>query len=122
MSSFFNRRVASSFFSGSTATAAVTFFTGSTAIAYCSSNNSSSSFLPSHFMKYESVAESAYAILNKDEDYNNLGQVSRDEVSMTVLPNAYTQIGVLLPDGVRELFDIKIPEGEVENTNSSPSK
>lgn len=111
MSSFFNRRVAASLFAGST------FFTTGSTIAFCSSSSSNNNnALPHHFMKYESVAESAYAVLNKDEDYNNLGQVSRDEVSMTVLPNAYTQIGVLLPNGVRELFDIKIPGDEEDST------
>jgi hypothetical protein len=93
---------------------------GCCGVAFC---NEESGFKKpfSHFMQYESVAASAYAVLNRDEDYNNLGQVSRDEVAMTVLPNAYTQIGVLLPSGVRELFNIEIDEEEQE-TKSSKSK
>ena len=80
------------------------------AFALCanSNNTNSSSWFtrPSFFVKYEDLAKSAYAVLNADEDYNNIGQVSRDEVDMTVLPNAYTQIGILEPEGVRELFEI----------------
>lgn len=72
-------------------------------------------------MKYESVAEAAYSILNKDEEYNNLGQVALNEVAMTVLPNAYTQIGILLPDGVRELFDIDVLP-ETQEDEGKPSE
>lgn len=51
--------------------------------------------------RYEDVE----AIIYRDmpEEYNELGQVDPKEVKLTVAPNAFTQIGVLLPDGVRKL-------------------
>lgn len=103
---FFNRRISSTaykFVCGGVATAATAV---SLSTAFCHSDDSSPRDRPSYFRNYEEVAASAYSVLSADEDYNNLGQVSRDEVGLTVLPNAYTQIGVLLPEGVRHLFEI----------------
>ena len=63
-------------------------------------------------VSYDDVAAIAYALLACDTDYEECGQVSRDEVDLTVGAHAFTQIGILEKEGVRALVkELGGPDG-----------
>ena len=53
---------------------------------------------------FEAIANLAYAAMT--QDYIDLGQVDRDEVEHTVRDNAFCQMGVVTPKGLRDLFEL----------------
>lgn len=58
------------------------------------------------FVPYEDMYAICYALMEADEEYQQLGMVRRDEVEKTVLPNAYCQMGIITPAGVRSLLSL----------------